>query len=77
MLDTIVDLTGIQQNAIIKIISIVSVVLTPPTRVVSIYGMNFQHLPELAWLFGYPYALVLMVATGTLPYLYFPWRRWL
>ena len=77
LLDATVGLIGIQQNTIIKIISIVSVVLTPPTLVASIYGMNFQHMPELAWRFGYPYALGLMAAAGVLPYLYFRWRRWL
>ena len=70
-------LIGIQQNAIIKIISIVSVVLTPPTLVASIYGMNFQHMPELGWTIGYPYALGVMVATAILPYLFFKWRGWL
>lgn len=77
MLDATVGLIGIQQNAIIKIISIVSVVLTPPTLVASIYGMNFQHMPELGWSLGYPYALALMAATGILPYLFFKWRGWL
>lgn len=77
MLDATVGLIGIQQNAIIKIISIVSVVLTPPTLVASIYGMNFQHMPELGWNLGYPYALGLMAATAILPYLFFKWRGWL
>jgi len=76
MLDATMGLIGIQQNSIIKIISIVSVVFTPPTLVASIYGMNFESMPELHWPLGYPYALALMVATGTLPYLYFKWRRW-
>ncbi|WP_207459675.1 magnesium transporter CorA family protein [Azospirillum sp. SYSU D00513] len=77
MLDATIGLIGIQQNGIIKIISIVSVVLTPPTLVASIYGMNFEHMPELAWTYGYPYALLLMAATGVLPYLFFKWRGWL
>jgi magnesium transporter len=77
MLDATMGLIGIQQNGIIKVISIVSVVFTPPTLVASIYGMNFDAMPELHWHLGYPYALALMIATGTLPYLYFKWRRWL
>jgi magnesium transporter len=76
MLDATMGLIGIQQNGIIKIISIVSVVFTPPTLVASIYGMNFDAMPELHWPLGYPFALAVMVATGTLPYLYFKWRRW-
>ncbi|MFO1072684.1 MAG: CorA family divalent cation transporter [Geminicoccaceae bacterium] len=54
MLDATVGLIDIQQNKVIYILSIVSVVLTPPVLVASIYGMNFQHMPELAWSDGYP-----------------------
>ena len=52
---------NIQQNNIIKIFSIAAVVLMPPTLIASIYGMNFKHMPELDWHFGYPFALVVMV----------------
>ncbi len=52
---------NIEQNSIIKFFSVVAVVFLPPTLVASIYGMNFDTMPELHWLFGYPWALALMV----------------
>ena len=55
---------NIQQNTIIKIFSVAAVVFMPPTLVASIYGMNFKHMPELDWTFGYPFAIVLMIAGG-------------
>jgi magnesium transporter len=68
---------NIQQNQIIKIFSIAAVILLPPTLVASIYGMNFQHMPELNWLLGYPWAIALMIASGIAPYLYFKQKGWL
>jgi magnesium transporter len=68
---------SIEQNNIIKIFSVAAVVLMPPTLVASIYGMNFKHMPELDWQFGYPSALVLMLVAAVLPYLFFKWRKWL
>jgi magnesium transporter len=53
------------------------VILMPPTLVASIYGMNFKHMPELEWPFGYPIAIVVMLLAGILPYMYFKWRKWL
>jgi magnesium transporter len=49
----------------------------PPTLVASIYGMNFEHMPELKWLLGYPWALLLMLLSAVCPYLFFRWRGWL
>jgi magnesium transporter len=77
LLDAVVGMVSIEQNNIIKIFAVLSVVLMPPTLVASVYGMNFQNMPELAWRHGYPLALVLMLVTGALPYLYFKWKRWL
>lgn len=68
---------NIEQNRIIKIFSVVSVVFLPPTLVASSYGMNFAFMPELQWAFGYPAAICLMVAAGLAPYLYFKRRKWL
>jgi magnesium transporter len=77
LLDATLGLINIQQNAIIKIFSVVAVVFMPPTLVASIYGMNFHHMPELDWPFGYPMALGIMLASAVLPYLYFKFRNWL
>ena len=77
LLDAVLGLVGIEQNAIVKIFSIVSVVLMPPTLVGTIYGMNFKNLPELSWEFGYPFALVMMVLSSVLPYLWFRRKGWL
>src|SRR5690606_31316755 len=68
---------NIEQNRIIKIFSVVSVVFLPPPLVASSYGMNFEFMPELKWSFGYPGAIILMMLAGLAPYLYFKRRNWL
>lgn len=68
---------NIEQNRIIKIFSVVSVVFLPPTLVASSYGMNFEFMPELRWSFGYPGAIMLMILAGLAPYLYFKRKNWL
>jgi magnesium transporter len=77
LLDTTLGLVNIQQNAIIKIFSVMAVVFMPPTMIASIYGMNFRYMPELDFAFGYPLALLVMAAAAILPYFYFKFRRWL
>lgn len=77
LLDATLGLINLQQNQIIKIFSVAAVVFLPPTLIASIYGMNFEFIPELKWLFGYPFALGLMVISAVLPYWYFKHRRWL
>ena len=78
LLDAMLGVVNIQQNAIIKIFSIAAVVFMPPTLVASIYGMNFRHnMIELDWTFGYPFALFLMVLVAVLPLLFFKWKKWL
>ena len=77
LLDATLGMINIEQNNIIKIFSIAAVVLLPPTLVASVYGMNFEYMPELKWAFGYPLALLLMVASAVLPYLFFKRRGWL
>lgn len=68
---------NIEQNRIIKIFSVVSVVFLPPTLVASSYGMNFEFMPELRWSFGYPGAIMLMILAVLAPYLYFKRKNWL
>ena len=77
LLDSALGLISIQQNAIIKIFSVAAVIFLPPTLIASVYGMNFEHMPELKWLYGYPFALGLMMVSAILPYWYFKRRRWL
>ena len=77
LLDAALGLINIEQNAIIKFFSVVAVVFMPPTLVASIYGMNFHHMPELGWVYGYPMALGIMLATAVLPFLWFKRRGWL
>jgi magnesium transporter len=77
LLDATLGVINLEQNQIIKIFSVAAVVFLPPTLVASIYGMNFTSMPELDWPFGYPLALVLMVASAIVPYLYFKRRGWL
>lgn len=77
LMDATVGFININQNKIIKIFSVASVALLPPTLIASVYGMNFQYMPELAQEWGYPYALVLMVLSAVGPMLYFRKRGWL
>lgn len=67
----------IEQNRIIKIFSVMSVVFLPPTVVASAYGMNFDFMPETHWEYGYPFAILFMIAAGIAPYLYFKKKKWL
>ncbi|HSI52016.1 MAG TPA: magnesium/cobalt transporter CorA [Ideonella sp.] len=77
LMDATVGFININQNKIIKIFSVASVALLPPTLIASIYGMNFQAMPELTWKYGYPYALCLMVASVAAPLLYFRRKGWM
>jgi magnesium transporter len=76
-LDATLGRINIEQNTIIKLFSVLAVVFLPPTLIASIYGMNFLHMPELAWPLGYPFSLALMVAAAILPYVIFKRRGWL
>ena len=77
LMDATVGFININQNKIIKIFSVASVALLPPTLIASIYGMNFKAMPELDWGAGYPFALGLMAASAILPMIYFRKRGWL
>ncbi len=77
LLDATLGLVNIEQNDIIKLFSVVSVVFMPPTLLASIYGMNFKIMPELGWELGYPMAVLMMILAAILPYVFFRWKRWL
>jgi magnesium transporter len=77
LLDASLGLISIEQNAAMKLFSWAAVVFLPPTLVAGIFGMNFHHMPELDWVWGYPASLVVMLASMVLPYLYFRRRGWI
>jgi magnesium transporter len=77
LMDATVGFININQNKIIKIFSVASVALLPPTLIASIYGMNFQHMPELSQKWGYPLALCLMLLSIVTPFWFFRRKGWL
>jgi magnesium transporter len=77
ILDVNLTLVGIRQNDEVKRISAWAAILFAPTLVAGIYGMNFEYMPELGWVFGYPFALTLMVLVSLTLYLIFKRRGWL
>jgi magnesium transporter len=77
LLDATLGMISIEQSNIIKIFSIATGVFLPPTLIASIYGMNFVHMPELQWRWGYLMAFVLMLASALLPCWWFKRRGWL
>jgi magnesium transporter len=77
LMDATVGFININQNKIIKIFSVASVAFLPPTLIASVYGMNFKHLPELDWTYGYSWAWALMIGSAIAPFWYFRKRGWL
>lgn len=77
LMDAIVGFININQNKIIRIFSVASVSMLPPTLIASMYGMNFQYMPELSQPWGYPMAIALMLASALGPLWYFRKRGWL
>lgn len=67
----------IEQGEQVKKISSWAAILFTPTLIASIYGMNFDHMPELHWTWGYPLAVALMIGFGVGLWGVFKWRRWL
>jgi magnesium transporter len=77
LLDATLGFISIEQNDIVKTLTIVSVVGVPPVLIAGIYGMNFKNIPEFNWPLGYPYALILIVVSALLPIVWFKWRGWM
>ncbi len=76
LLNATLGMINIEQNRIIKLFSVAAVVFLPPTLVASLYGMNFKHMPELEWDYGYPMAIALMILSAVVPYLFFKGKGW-
>ena len=77
LLEATLGFIGIEQNNIIRVLTVVSVVGVPPTFFASMWGMNYKNMPELDWTFGYPMALLVIVLSAILPIIWFRIRGWL
>lgn len=77
LLDATLGLISVDQNEVIRVLTVAATFFFPPTLVGTIYGMNFEWMPELHWWFGYPLALIAMIVSVIIPYIYFKRKRWL
>jgi magnesium transporter len=77
LLDATLGFISIEQNDVVKTLTIASVVGVPPVLIAGIYGMNFRFMPELSWTYGYPLAILAIVASVLLPLVWFKWRGWM
>jgi magnesium transporter len=77
LLDASLGLISIEQNAAMKLFSWAAIIFLPPTLIAGVFGMNFHHMPELDWYYGYPMSLALMLISAVGPYLYFKKRGWI
>ena len=75
--DAASGIINIDQNEVMKVLTIASVVGIPPVLVVGVYGMNFKNMPEYDWTWGYPYALAMVLITALLPLIWFKWKDWI
>jgi len=75
--DAASGIINIDQNDVMKVLTIASVVGIPPVLVVGIYGMNFKYMPEFNWSWGYPYALAVILVSALLPLIWFKWKDWI
>ena len=77
LLDATLGLISVEQNEVIRVLTVASTFFFPPMLIASIYGMNFHVMPELSWLFGYPLAIGVMILSALGAYIYFKRRGWL
>ncbi len=77
LLDAATGFISIEQNDVVKVLTVVSVAGVPPVLIAGVYGMNFKYMPELDWHWGYPLALLLMVFSTIIPVLWFKYRDWM
>lgn len=77
LLDATLGLISGEQNEVIRVLTLVATIFFPPTLIGTIYGMNFQNMPELQWTWSYPLSILAMVVSALVPYLYFKRKGWL
>jgi len=77
LMDAIIGFINVNQNKVVKIFSVAAVAMLPPTLIASIYGMNFEHMPELRWVWGYPMSLAMMLVAVAVPFWFFKRKGWL
>lgn len=75
--DTFLGLVNIEQNKIIKIFTVINIIFLPPTLIASMYGMNFDFMPELHFKYGYLMAIGLMLSSVAIIMGVFKWKKWL
>ncbi len=76
LLDATLGLINMEQNNTFRVLTVVSVIGIPPTLMASVYGMNFKHMPELDWTFGYPFGLAVIGLSALIPAVYFKLKGW-
>ena len=76
LMDATLGLIGVEQNNIVKVLTVVSIAGIPPTLIAGIYGMNFKNIPEYDWSYGYYYGLAMIVLSTILPLIWLKWRGW-
>ena len=74
LLDGVVGYIGLLQNKVMNTLTLIGIILTPPVLIASVYGMNFRHMPELDWTYGYPFAIAMMALTTAALWLFVRWR---
>jgi magnesium transporter len=77
LLEATLGLISVEQNEVIRVLTVVATFFFPPTLIATIYGMNFKIMPELDWMFGYPLALLAMIVSALIPYIYFKRKGWM
>ena len=77
LLDATLGFINIEQNDIVKVLTIASIVGVPPVFFAGVWGMNFHNIPELGWSYGYPFAWAVMIVSAIVPLIWFKWRGWM
>ena len=76
-LDAYLSVVSNRMNEVMKTLTLVATIMLPLTFIAGVYGMNFEHMPELHWHYGYPFALGVMLAVAVAMGLWFRYKRWL